>query len=134
MAVSCQPMTRALIAEGGAVIEGPFDGEEGITLLADLDAGATGSMTSGMIVDQIKPVVDKYSAGDVDSAISTYGCVIIAVNHENRQCGFRSAKAAMAEGYVIASEFCRHPIPTLHLYTRALLMPLIRPLDPVALN
>ena len=46
---------RALIAEGGAAIEAPFDGEEGITLLADLDAGATGSMTSGMIVDQIKP-------------------------------------------------------------------------------
>ena len=51
---------RTLIAEGGAVIEGPFDGEEAITLLADLDAGATGSMTSGMIVDQIKPVIDLY--------------------------------------------------------------------------
>ncbi|SIS82367.1 dihydrodipicolinate synthetase family protein [Phaeovulum vinaykumarii] len=32
---------RAQIAEGGAAIEGPFDGEEAITLLADLDAGAT---------------------------------------------------------------------------------------------
>ena len=29
---------RALIAAGGDAIEGPFDGEEGITLLADLDA------------------------------------------------------------------------------------------------
>ena len=42
---------RLLIEEGGDAIKAPFDGEEAITLLADLDAGATGSMTSGMIVD-----------------------------------------------------------------------------------
>ena len=54
---------RALIAEGGDAIEAPFDGEEAITLLADLDAGCTGSMTSGMIVDQIKPVITHYLAG-----------------------------------------------------------------------
>ncbi len=35
---------RALIAEGGDAIEGPFDGEEAITLLADLEAGATGGL------------------------------------------------------------------------------------------
>ena len=38
---------RALIDAAGDAIEGPFDGEEGITLLADLDGGATGSMTFG---------------------------------------------------------------------------------------
>ena len=53
---------RALIAEGREAIEAPFDGEEAITLLADLDAGATGSMTSGMIVDQIKPVITHHLA------------------------------------------------------------------------
>ena len=31
---------RALIEAGGAAIEGPYDGEESITLMADLDAGA----------------------------------------------------------------------------------------------
>ena len=31
-----------MIEAGGAAIEGPFDGEESITLMADLDAGATG--------------------------------------------------------------------------------------------
>ena len=31
---------RALIDKGGSAIEGPFDGEEGITLFADLEAGA----------------------------------------------------------------------------------------------
>jgi len=38
---------RALIEAGGEAIEGPWDGEEAITLMADLDAGATGAMTGG---------------------------------------------------------------------------------------
>ena len=40
---------RKLVVEGGDAIEGPFDGEEGITLFADLEAGATGNMSSAMI-------------------------------------------------------------------------------------
>ena len=43
---------RDLIAAGGDAIEGPFDGEEAITLLADLEAGATGAMTSAMLPDR----------------------------------------------------------------------------------
>tara|TARA_B100000780_G_C21120417_1_gene453767 strand:+ start:2680 stop:3591 length:912 start_codon:yes stop_codon:yes gene_type:complete len=125
---------RALIVEGGDAIEGPFDGEEGITLLADLEAGATGAMTSAMLTDQIKPVIEKFTAGDRDGAITAYGRVAMAINHENRQCGFRSAKAAMVEGGVIASDYCRHPIPPLHPDTRDLLIRLIRPLDPVVLS
>lgn len=66
--------------------------------------------------------------------IAAYERVALAINHENRQCGFRSAKAAMVEGGVIRSEFCRHPIPPLHPQTRDLLLRLIRPLDPVVLN
>ncbi|WP_422026962.1 dihydrodipicolinate synthase family protein [Roseovarius sp.] len=125
---------RALIAEGGADIEGPFDGEEAITLLADLDAGATGTMTSAMIPDLIGPVVRDFLAGNRPAAIEGYARVLPAVNHENRQCGFRSAKAAMVEGGVIASEFCRHPIPPLHPDTRAMLLELLRPLDPMVLS
>jgi 4-hydroxy-tetrahydrodipicolinate synthase len=56
------------------------------------------------------------------------------VNHENRQCGFRSAKAAMVEGGVIKSDFCRHPIAPLHPATRAMLMELLTPLDPLVLK
>jgi len=125
---------RALIAEGGEAIEGPFDGEEGITLLADLEAGATGSMTSALIPDQIKPVIEAFAAGDRDGATAAYARVLPAINHENRQCGFRSAKAAMVEGGVIKSETCRHPIPPLHPETRDILIRLIRPLDPVVLR
>ncbi|WP_428929216.1 dihydrodipicolinate synthase family protein [Marinibacterium sp. SX1] len=125
---------RALIAEGGPAIEAPFDGEEAITLPADLEAGATGTMTSAMIPDQIRPVLDAHARGDRDGMLAAYERVAMAINHENRQCGFRSAKAAMVEGGVIASDFCRHPIPPLHPQIRDLLMRLIRPLDPVVLR
>ena len=125
---------RDLIAQGGDAIEGPFDGEEAITLLADLEAGATGSMTSAMIPDQIKPVLDHMAKGDIEAATAAYARVLPAVNHENRQGGFRSAKAAMVEGGVIRSEFCRHPIMPLHSQTREALLRLIRPLEPVVLN
>ena len=125
---------RALVAEGGDAVEGPFDGEEAITLMADLDAGATGSMTSAMIPDQIKPVLFHHAAGNRTAAQVAYGRILPAVNFENRQCGFRSAKAVMVEGGVIASDHCRHPIPPLHPETRAQLLELVRPLDPVALS
>ncbi len=125
---------RALLAEAGDWIEGPFDGEEGITLLADLDAGATGSMTSAMIPDVIRPAITAHLAGDRDTAAAVYARVLPAINHENRQCGFRAAKAAMAEGGVIRSDFCRHPIPALDPQTRARLIELIAPLGPVALG
>jgi len=125
---------RDLIAAGGDVIEAPFDGEEAITLLADLDAGATGSMTSGMIVDQIKPVITQHLAGQIDAATEAYGRVAMAINHENRQCGWQSCKAAMVEGGVIASEACRHPIKPLHPEIRARLLDLLAPLDPLVLR
>lgn len=125
---------RALIEAGGDAIEGPFDGEEAITLLADLDAGATGTMTSAMIPDQIKPVLTHWAAGDRAAATAAYARILPAVNHENRQCGFLSAKAVMREGGVIRSDFSRHPIAPLHPATRAMLLDLVRPLDPVALR
>lgn len=125
---------RALIEQGGDAIEGPFDGEEAITLLADLDAGCTGTMTSAMIPDLIGPIVRFFLQGNRQAAIDGYAHVLPAINHENRQCGFRSAKAAMMEGGVIKSDFCRHPIAPLHPATRSMLMELLRPLDPVVLR
>ncbi|MCU0909010.1 MAG: dihydrodipicolinate synthase family protein [Rhodobacteraceae bacterium] len=125
---------RALIDQGGDAIEGPFDGEEAITLLADLDAGATGTMTSAMIPDLIKPILSAWAAGDRAAATAAYARVLPAVNHENRQCGFRAAKAAMVAGGVIRSDACRHPIPPLHPATRAMLLDLLRPLDPMVLR
>lgn len=125
---------RSLIEHGGDAIEAPFDGEEGITLLADLDAGATGSMTSGMIVDQIKPVIVKHLAGEIKSATDCYERIAMAINHENRQCGWQACKVAMVEGGVIKSDFCRHPIPQLHPKIKSRLIDLLKPLDPVVLR
>jgi 2-keto-3-deoxy-L-arabinonate dehydratase len=125
---------RALLAQGGDAIEGPFDGEEGITLLADLDAGATGSMTSAMIPDVIRPAIVAHLAGDRATAQSVYERVLPAINHENRLCGFRAAKAVLKQGGVIRSDFCRHPIAPLAPDVRATLLGLLRELEPVALN
>lgn len=124
----------ALIAAGGDLIEGPFDGEEAITLMADLDAGATGTMTSAMIPDLIRPVVTDHAGGRRAAALAHYARVLPAINHENRQCGFRAAKAAMVAGGVIGSDFCRHPVTPLHPDTRAQLLELLAPLDPVVLR
>ncbi|WP_281985432.1 dihydrodipicolinate synthase family protein [Thalassorhabdomicrobium marinisediminis] len=125
---------RALIGEGGEFIEGPFDGEEGITLLADLDAGATGTMTSASIPDLIRPILTAHAAGDREAAIEGYGRVLPMINYENRQCGWQAAKAAMMEGGVIRSDHCRHPVPPLGPQTRANLIETLRPLDPLVLR
>lgn len=125
---------RALMAEAGDHVEGPFDGEEGITLMADLEAGATGTMTSAAITDQIKPVVTHYLAGNKAAAEQAYARVLPAINFENRQCQFRAAKAVMLEGGVIKSDFCRHPVTPLPDWARQGYLDLIRPLEPVALT
>ena len=125
---------RVLVDEGGAAIEAPFDGEEAITLLADLDAGARGSMTSALIPDLIRPVIFAHMEGRRDKAVEGYSRLLPVINHENRQCGFRAAKEAMVEGGVIKSAFCRHPIAPLHPQTRQGLIELMAPHDPVVLR
>lgn len=125
---------RGLLAEGGEAIEGPFDGEEAITLLADLDAGATGSMTSALIPDLIKPVITHHLSGDREAAKAAYARVLPTINHENRQCGFRATKEAMVAGGVIKSAFCRHPIPPLPVAIRDELLDHLRAIDPLILR
>jgi len=125
---------RALLEEGGEAIEGPFDGEEAITLLADLDAGATGSMTSATLPDLLRPAIAAHLAGDRGGAKRIYERLLPLINFENRQCGWRASKAVMKEGGVIASEHVRHPIRPLHPETRAQLLELAREADPLALR
>ncbi|MCY3725457.1 MAG: dihydrodipicolinate synthase family protein [Rhodobacteraceae bacterium] len=115
-------------------IEGPFDGEEGITLYADLEAGATGSMTSALIPDLIRPVITSFLTGSKSSAREQYGAVLPIINHENRQCGFRATKEAMVEGGIIKSSYCRHPIERIRPQARDLLMELLKIHDPAVLS
>ncbi|HEX3383224.1 MAG TPA: dihydrodipicolinate synthase family protein, partial [Paraburkholderia sp.] len=92
---------RELIELGGDAIVGPWDGEEAITLMADLDAGATGSMTGGGYADGIRLIVDAYAAGDTEAAAAHYQQWLPLINYENRQGGLASCKALMKEGGVI---------------------------------
>ena len=89
---------RALIAQGGDDIVGPFDGEEGITLMADLDAGATGTMCSALMPDLIRPVLEAHRVGDRATAAQHYQRILPLINYENRQCGLRATKVVMKEG------------------------------------
>jgi len=125
---------RALIAGGGDAIAGPFDGEESITLMADLDAGATGTMPSALLPDLIKPVVEHHRAGRRPEAAAAYARILPLINFENRQCGLRATKTVMAEGGVIASDAVRHPLERLHPATKAGLLELARDLAPLALR
>jgi 2-keto-3-deoxy-L-arabinonate dehydratase len=125
---------RALIEEGGSAIEGPWDGEEAITLLADLDAGATGAMTGGGYPDGIRQIIDPFFAGRRAEAVAAYQRWLPLINYENRQCGLVAAKALMREGGVIASEAVRAPLQPLHPATRAGLIELARGLDPLVLR
>ncbi len=125
---------RALTEAGGDAIEGPFDGEEAITLIPDMDAGATGSMTSATLPDLIRPAVMAHLDGDRAAAKATYARLLPLINYENRQCGWRSCKAVMQAGGVIASDHVRHPTRPLHPATKAELLELAREVDPIALR
>lgn len=125
---------RELIRLAGEAAEGPWDGEEGITLLADLNAGATGSMTGGGFPDGIRPIIEAHRAGRVDEAFMLYQQWLPLINHENRQAGLLACKALMKEGGVIACELPRHPLPAMHPETRAELIAIARRLDPLVLR
>jgi 2-keto-3-deoxy-L-arabinonate dehydratase len=125
---------RSLIEAGGDSIEGPWDGEEAITLMPDLDAGATGSMTGGGYPDGIRPIIDAYAAGRREEALALYTRWLPLINYENRQGGILTAKALMKAGGVIACEAPRHPFPEMHPAVRAGLLDMARPLDPLVLR
>lgn len=125
---------RELIRLGGDAVEGPWDGEEGITLLPDLQAGATGAMTGGGFPDGIRKIVDPFRAGRFEEAAQAYEKWLPLINYENRQAGFLAAKALMKEGGVIACEAPRHPFPALHPAVRAGLLETARRLDPLVLR
>ena len=124
----------ALIEAAGDYIAGPFDGEEAVTLLADLDAGCTGTMSSAMFPEKIRPIVTRYLAGDKEGALAHWQRCLPLINHENRQCGLRACKTVFAEGGVIGSDRVRHPLKPMSERTRARLLELARDLDVLALS
>jgi len=125
---------RDMIALGGAAIEGPWDGEEAITLIPDLEAGATGSMTGGGYPDGIKPILEAWRTGRHAEALAHYERWLPLINLENRQCGLLAAKALMKAGGIISCDAPRHPLPPLHPESRRLLLDCARRLDVLALR
>ncbi len=125
---------RELIRLGGDAIEGPWDGEEAITLLPDLDAGATGAMTGGGYPDGIRRIMDAYAAGRREDAVAEYTLWLPLINYENRQGGILTAKALMKAGGIIACEAPRHPFPAMHPEVRKGLLEVAARLDPLVLR
>ncbi|QSN64632.1 MULTISPECIES: dihydrodipicolinate synthase family protein [unclassified Caballeronia] len=125
---------RELIELGGDSVVGPWDGEEAITLMPDLEAGATGSMTGGGYPDGIRKIVDAYASGDKEQAASLYQQWLPLINYENRQCGLAACKILMKEGGVIGSDAVRHPFASVHPKTREGLLEVARRLDPLVLR
>jgi dihydrodipicolinate synthase/N-acetylneuraminate lyase len=102
--------------------------------MADLDAGATGSMTGGGYPEAFRKILDDYRAGRRDAAVAGYERWLPLINFENRQCGLAACKALMKEGGIIRSDALRHPLAGLHPLTRAGLIEVARRLDAMVLR
>jgi len=125
---------RELIRLAGDHIEGPFDGEEGITMLPDLDAGARGTMPGGMIPEIHTRIFNLYAQGQRADAMAEFHRALPLINYENKLCGLRATKVLLKEGGIIASDATRPPIGPLTPEVRAGLLELARMIDPLVLR
>ncbi|MGN6483494.1 MAG: dihydrodipicolinate synthase family protein [Thermomicrobiales bacterium] len=105
---------RQMIALAGESLPGPFDGEESITLIPDLEAGATGTMPSAAIPDVLGGIVRNWLAGDRERATETWEHWLPMIHYENRQCNLRATKVLMKEGGIIESDRSRAPFGQLN--------------------
>ena len=109
---------HALVSALGEDLPGPFDGEESVTLIPDLDAGATGTMPSSMVPAELGQIVRRYASGDRAGAVSVWEDLLPLIHFENRQCGLRAQKILLAEGGIIASDRTRAPFGPVSPRTR----------------
>ena len=79
-------------------IDGPFGGKEGINLINELDAGASGCMSSALLPELIRPAIISYLNGNLIKAKNMFKTIFPLIEYENRHCGFRAAKVIMKEG------------------------------------
>jgi 2-keto-3-deoxy-L-arabinonate dehydratase len=109
---------HALVSALGDCLPGPFDGEESVTLIPDLDAGATGTMPSSTVPAELGQIVRRYRSGDRAGATGAWEDLLPLIHFENRQCGLRAQKILLAEGGIIASERTRAPLGPVSPRTR----------------
>lgn len=120
---------RELIRLGGDAIEGPWDGEESLTLIPDLEAGATGTMPGATCPEVLVDVWETWHAGDRGRAVERFAGVLPIISHENRMAGILASKVLLHEGGIIGSDAGRHPLPPMSAATRARLLELARRMD-----
>jgi 2-keto-3-deoxy-L-arabinonate dehydratase len=125
---------HALTTELGDSLPGPFDGEESVTLIPDLDAGARGTMPSSLVPAELGQVVRRYLAGDRSGAVSAWEDLLPLIHFENRQCGLRAQKILLAEGGIIASDRTRAPFGPVSPRTRRGLIELATRRDPLIMR
>lgn len=125
---------RRLIAATGDSLPGIYDGEESITLIPDLDAGAKGTMCSSSVPDVLGEIVRAYHSDNRNKANQMWEQILPLIHYENRQCGLNAAKILMKEGGIIASDRTRAPIGDLPPETRMGLIAMARRHDPLVLR
>jgi 2-keto-3-deoxy-L-arabinonate dehydratase len=124
----------ALVSVLGDALPGPFDGEESVTLIPDLDAGAKGTMPSSMVPAELGAIVRGYLSGDRAGAVAAWEDLLPLIHYENRQCGLRAQKILLAEGGIIASDRTRAPLGPVSPRTRRGLLELAAARDPLILR
>ena len=124
----------ALVSALGDRLPGPFDGEESVTLIPDLDAGATGTMPSSMVPGELGQIVRAHAAGDRAKAVRAWEDLLPLIHFENRQCGLRAQKILLAEGGIIGSDRTRAPLRPVPPRTRRGLIELAQQRDPLILR
>jgi 2-keto-3-deoxy-L-arabinonate dehydratase len=124
----------ALVSALPGALPGPFDGEESVTLIPDLDAGAKGTMPSSMVPGELGQIVRGYLAGDRPSAVRAWEDLLPLIHFENRQCGLRAQKILLAEGGIIASDRTRAPLGPVSARTRRGLIELAKARDVLILR
>ena len=124
----------ALVRLAGDVIDGPWDGEESITLIADLDAGATGTMPGGAIPDILGQVVVRHRGGERVRAVELYEHWLPLINWENKHGGLQTTKSLLMEGGIIDSDAVRAPLAPMSAALRAGLVEMARRLNPLILR
>jgi dihydrodipicolinate synthase/N-acetylneuraminate lyase len=125
---------RALITLGGDAVVGPFDGEESVTLIPDLEAGSTGTMPGATCPAELAGVVSLWQQGHRDEAERRYARLVPLITFENKLVGLSAAKVLLKEGGVIASDAVRHPYPQLSEPIRQRLVAMARELDLLVLR
>jgi 4-hydroxy-tetrahydrodipicolinate synthase len=105
-----------------------------MTLIADLQAGVTGTMPGAVIPEILGEVMRRWAAGDRAGAITIYEPWLPLLNWENKHSGLGTAKVLMHEGGIIASEAIRAPQVPMSAAIRSGLLDVARRLDPLILR